>query len=210
MPALSRRTAGRLLLASLGLFLLCTALTAAGMFGDLDHSVASDVAGTSSGAGDAVFSYVALTASLSVSVLWLGLLALAVLASSRRVASVLLLAVLLIMGLGLEFILKVVVDHPGPAPTRAISFLGDSIEPGSFPSGHMIRGTALAIATALLLVRAQRRAALGVAAVYIALLAWSRVYLNAHWASDVIGGFLLGIAAVAAVGAAPRVRRVPS
>jgi undecaprenyl-diphosphatase len=208
VPALSRRTAGRLLVISLGLFVLCTAMTAAGMLGDLDHSIKSDVAGTYSDAGDVVFSYVALTASLSVSVLWLALLALAVASRPRRLASVLLLAVLLVAALGLELLLKVVVDHPGPGPTRAVILLGGSVEPGSFPSGHMIRGTALAIATALLLTSTHRRAALGVAAVYIAALAWTRVYLNEHWASDVIGGFLLGLAAAAAVGAAPRVRWV--
>jgi len=76
---------------------------------------------------------------------------------------------------------------------------------GSFPSGHMLRGTALALGTALVLAGSRRILAVRlIVAAYVVELAWTRVYLNEHWASDVIGGFLLGVGAALAVVAVPR------
>lgn len=207
MPALSRRNAGGLLGVTLVLFAVWTALTAAGALWGMDHDVASEVARTYDDTGDVAFSLVAVTASAQLSAVWLAVLALLALAHPRWRAAVILLAVLLVAGLGLELILKVVLDHPGPYPTRALVLFGGAVEPGSFPSGHMIRGTALAITTVLLIVKEHRRAALTVVAAYIAALAWSRVYLNEHWTSDVLGGLLLGLAAALAVVAAPVVPR---
>jgi len=45
------------------------------------------------------------------------------------------------------------------------------------------------------------------AGAYLLDLALSRVYLNEHWSSDVVGGLLLGLAAGLAVPAVPRHRR---
>jgi undecaprenyl-diphosphatase len=70
----------------------------------------------------------------------------------------------------------------------------------------MLRGMALAFGTALLLPPRYRPAAMAVAIAYTVSLAWTRVYLNEHWTSDVIGGLLLGLAAVVVVAAVP-VRR---
>ena len=64
----------------------------------------------------------------------------------------------------------------------------------SFPSGHAVAGAATAVALVLVLLPAgpaRRRwefAAIGFAFV----MALSRVYLNAHWFSDVVAGVLLG------------------
>ena len=64
----------------------------------------------------------------------------------------------------------------------------------SFPSGHAVAGAATAVALVLVLLPAgpaRRRwefAAIGFAFV----MAMSRVYLNAHWFSDVVAGVLLG------------------
>jgi membrane-associated phospholipid phosphatase len=64
----------------------------------------------------------------------------------------------------------------------------------SFPSGHAVAGAATAVALMLVLLPpgpARRRwefAAIGFAFV----MAMSRVYLNAHWFSDVVAGVLLG------------------
>jgi membrane-associated phospholipid phosphatase len=66
----------------------------------------------------------------------------------------------------------------------------------SFPSGHA--GTAAAVAAGIVLLLALRRSrhwyfdALAVA--YVAAVAWSRVYLRAHWLSDVLTGAALGAA----------------
>jgi len=105
-----------------------------------------------------------------------------------------LVALLLFAGVAIEVVLKHVVRHPGPPEelSRSIRLLPfiHSSSPYSFPSGHMIRVTFLA---ALLLPRWGFWA-------LIAAMAATRIYLQEHWASDVIGGFLLG-AALAGVAA---------
>src|SRR4029077_12043009 len=78
----------------------------------------------------------------------------------------------------------------------------------SFPSGHAVAGAATAVALVLVLLPpgpARRRwefAAIGFAFV----MAMSRVYLNAHWFSDVVAGVLLG--AAVALGSAGLVTEV--
>lgn len=68
----------------------------------------------------------------------------------------------------------------------------------SFPSGHA--GTAAAVAVGFLLLlalRGRRHWYLDVlGAAYVIAIAWSRVYLRAHWSSDVFTGAALGAAVV--------------
>lgn len=73
----------------------------------------------------------------------------------------------------------------------------------SFPSGHAVAGAAIAIAMVLVLVPAgpKRRNLAMLAAVFAITMALSRVYLRAHWVSDVAAGVALG-AAVAVAAAA--------
>ncbi|MFJ6196094.1 phosphatase PAP2 family protein [Micromonospora sp. NPDC092111] len=84
----------------------------------------------------------------------------------------------------------------------------------SFPSGHALNAT---LAAGVLLVvflpytrgRPTASGALWTAAVLLAVLTGlSRVALGVHWISDVLGGWLLGVAVVAATAAALRVWRV--
>jgi undecaprenyl-diphosphatase len=72
----------------------------------------------------------------------------------------------------------------------------------SFPSGHSVAGAAIAVALVIVLIPAgPRRRNLEVLAMAFALLmALSRVYLRAHWLSDVAAGVALG--AAVAIGAA--------
>ncbi|HHL45869.1 MAG TPA: phosphatase PAP2 family protein, partial [Gammaproteobacteria bacterium] len=87
----------------------------------------------------------------------------------------------------------------------------------SFPSGHTAMSTVvygmLAIIVAGMLPVARRWLAYGLAGVLAVLVGFSRLYLGAHWFSDVLGGFLLGVAWAALVGIAyrrhpPAVQRV--
>jgi undecaprenyl-diphosphatase len=73
----------------------------------------------------------------------------------------------------------------------------------SFPSGHSVAGAAIAVALVIVLVPAgpQRRNLEMLAAVFAVMMALSRVYLRAHWLSDVAAGVALG-AAVAVAAAA--------
>ena len=79
--------------------------------------------------------------------------------------------------------------HRGRPPLPLVDVVGFS-----FPSGHAVAGAATAVALVLVLLppgSARRRwelAAIGFAFV----MAMSRVYLNAHWFSDVVAGVLLG------------------
>lgn len=77
--------------------------------------------------------------------------------------------------------LKRVTNRPRPDGERKRSN-------AAFPSSH----AANAFAVATVVARRWRRAAVPVFALAAAV-AWSRVYLNRHWSSDVVAGGLLGV-----------------
>ena len=78
----------------------------------------------------------------------------------------------------------------------------------AFPSGHAITGAVVAMALVIVMApSAPKRRYFAIAAVVYALaMAWSRVYVRAHWLSDVTAGFAFG--AAAAITAALIVDRV--
>jgi undecaprenyl-diphosphatase len=64
----------------------------------------------------------------------------------------------------------------------------------SFPSGHAVAGAATAVALVLVMIPpGRKRRRWEIAAVAFAfVMSLSRVYLDAHWFSDVVAGVLLG------------------
>jgi membrane-associated phospholipid phosphatase len=68
----------------------------------------------------------------------------------------------------------------------------------SFPSGHAITGAVVAIGLMIVLVPSVRRRPLywTIALAYIVAMAWSRVYVRAHWLSDVTAGVAIGAAVI--------------
>jgi len=82
----------------------------------------------------------------------------------------------------------------------------------SFPSGHAqaaVVGYAVLLLVFLpLLHGAWRRAAIAVAVIMVSAIGFSRVALGVHYVSDVVGGFVLGAAWVAAMAAAFNAMRV--
>jgi membrane-associated phospholipid phosphatase/phosphoglycolate phosphatase-like HAD superfamily hydrolase len=76
-----------------------------------------------------------------------------------------------------------------------------AIEPAvyAFPSGHTTAATALAAALAVVAWRTSWRWPVTVAAAFAGAMAVSRVYLGAHWPSDVVGGLALGFTIAMAV-----------
>ena len=96
-------------------------------------------------------------------------------------------------------ILKALYNRPRPPEALVETSLA------SFPSGHAVVGAVLAISLVIAFVHAgpQRRNLEIVAGVFALFMAGSRVYLGAHWLTDVIAGVALG--AGCAIGAAAAV-----
>ncbi|MEO6796822.1 MAG: phosphatase PAP2 family protein [Candidatus Dormibacter sp.] len=92
-----------------------------------------------------------------------------------------------------EFIVRWVGRHRPPVPHLE--------NPGgsSFPSGHVANSTALYLAILLAVFVFARRRSLRVALLLLALalvtaIAVSRIYLGLHYPSDIVAGFLIGVA----------------
>ncbi len=132
------------------------------------------------------------------SLLLLGLtgVAVAVLFLLRRRREALAVAGLAVV-LGLTPLLQLLVDRP--RPPAALVGLDHSLGGLGFPSGHayqtMVFFGALFHLSSIRIVRPRlRRFAQASLGFLILSIGVSRVYLGAHWPSDVLGGFLLGAA----------------
>jgi len=117
----------------------------------------------------------------------------AILASRGRRVSALLFTASVVGGGVLEVLLKLAYQRPRPdllpRLVRASSY--------SFPSGHATLSTVFfgglaAVVFHLTKRRAARTAAVAVAALIVAGVALSRVYLGVHWLTDVTAGVLIG------------------
>lgn len=72
----------------------------------------------------------------------------------------------------------------------------------SFPSGHVGTTTAFFAATYIVVSREfpeRRRVSMWAAIVGSAVMGWTRLALNVHWLSDVVGGLVVGVAVTFAV-----------
>lgn len=72
-----------------------------------------------------------------------------------------------------------------------------SVTEPSFPSGHALRAATVTLVTAYVLIRenvGHRKTAVPVALVIPPLTALHALYLDRHWASDIVGGWLGGVA----------------
>jgi len=137
-----------------------------------------------------------LTSLGGISVLTLfAVIAFSFLLIQRKRLSALLLVVGLIGGVGLSEGLKALFERARPpAAYQAVETLN-----ASFPSGHALLSTVFYLTLGVMLTRAFPRRHLKAfvlfAAMLIALLiGLTRVYLGAHWASDVLAGWCAGAA----------------
>ncbi|MEY2453728.1 MAG: hypothetical protein QOD92_3302 [Acidimicrobiaceae bacterium] len=120
----------------------------------------------------------------------------------RRIRLALYLVVTSVLGGLIDTAVKVLVNRPRPEVDHPIaSALGKS-----FPSGHAMSSTvtygALALVFLPVLPRRWRPVALSVVVLLVLAIGTSRLFLGVHFVSDVIGGFVLGLAWLAASTAA--------
>lgn len=95
----------------------------------------------------------------------------------------------------INYVIKIAIRRP--RPTGDLVDVFQILDSYSFPSGHVMFyttffGFLLFLAFILPRRSLQRTLAMVFLAVMIALVGFSRMYLGEHWASDVIGGYLLG------------------
>jgi undecaprenyl-diphosphatase len=129
---------------------------------------------------------------------WLGAVV-ALLALARRWEALLLLVIA--AGRLLNFGFKELVERPRPSPE--LVRVSDDPSGFAFPSGHVagaviVYGLLLYLATVLIPNRLLRLVAQAACLYVIAFTALERVYVGAHWPSDVLGALLLGGLLVAA------------
>ncbi|PLC12778.1 hypothetical protein AUQ48_11790 [Kocuria flava] len=105
---------------------------------------------------------------------------------------------LLVTAWAAKTVVSTVVQHlvGRPRPDRTLALVTET-GPG-FPSGHALTATVMGGLVAYLLVRAAHRPAVRLVVLLsvlpaIGLVGLSRIYLGAHYPSDVLGGLLLGV-----------------
>jgi undecaprenyl-diphosphatase len=106
-----------------------------------------------------------------------------------------------VFGMAVAYAIKHLLQRPRPL----VNFY-DGISSYAFPSGHATMSAVvygfLAVLVARNLPASRRWIAYGLAALLIGAIAVSRIYLGAHWLSDVLGGLGLGFAWVSLAGIA--------
>jgi len=101
-----------------------------------------------------------------------------------------------------EWLVKEIVARPRPSGARLVPGIGFS-----YPAGHVLAAAATwgfvpAIAGLYINRRWVWWALTGMACGVILLVAWCRVWLGVHWASDAVGGLAIGFVALSAAEAA--------
>jgi len=177
---------------------LWTIIRPAGHSVEVDLAIAHWVSDHRSPAGIAVFTAVSFAGSVA-GLVPIGLLIAAYLQRRGGWRPVRWLAITIAGATALYLAVNVPVERP--RPPMGLRLYEDAA--WSFPSGHSTQAVAFWIMSAVLLTADRSRRAQLIARVAapiaIALIGFSRIYLCAHWTTDVLGGFALGAFWVAIV-----------
>lgn len=178
-------------------FALVSVAAGAGLFSVLDSWLLGASQRISLGVLDKLSGFFSLAGSLEVVGAALFSLLLILVLTGRRRLAVRLLAAFVITGL-VELAMKFFLPVP-PVPDAATRMSDPTLlvafeYPFPYPSGHTLRSVLVFGAVFVLWKNGISRTVL---TIFVSGMALSRVYLGVHWASDVIGGALLGIAGLA-------------
>lgn len=100
------------------------------------------------------------------------------------------------MAVAISYILKFIVGRPRPSSDIIVQ-AGRFLNPDSFPSGHVMFfigffGFILFLTYKGVILRNMRILVMVKMIVFLILIGISRIYLGAHWFSDVLGAYLVG------------------
>lgn len=212
MPALTAADRHGATWATVALLLgfgLVTALTAMGGFDGLDRAVHDRVSAQPGDRGVPVMRALAVAGSTEATLAILAGLALLAIPMRHLRGPLLIATAVLAAGAAVEVAGKVLLHHPMPEQALRDPGLVSLGTPSSYPSGHALR---ILVVGALVVHCAPRRwgrIVAGLVALIAAGVLASRLYLSAHWASDVAGGALLGLAGVPPIASARPARPAP-
>ena len=176
-------------------FVIIAAEVRAGALDHLDVTVELAIHRLDSRALDVVMMAATVVGSNVVLVPAVVLVALLALRQGRRQASVIL-AVDAVAVLGLDQLVKAIFARERPQLFDKIALPTDY----SFPSGHSMSAMGIygVIAAVVIALHPRSRTPVLVATIaLVAMIGLSRIYLGVHWPSDVLGGFLGGVAPLA-------------
>ena len=123
--------------------------------------------------------------------------AVAAFAAWRRRLDLVLAAALVMLALSLNPVLKDVIDRARPALSDGVT-LREHASGSGYPSGHSMSIALLSGYTAVagwqMLPRFAAALGCAIECGTILLIGWMRIYNGAHWPSDVLGGWTIGLA----------------